>query len=183
MAYLHGMHITHRDIKLENVLLDGARNTKLVDFGFSVCSHHKRLKVFCGTPSYMAPEIVLRREYFGPPVDIWSLGVLLYALLCGRFPFSASNYPSLYRKIARGRFQMPEYLSHSVRDLLTGMLCLDPMKRYTVAQIKRHPWCNAAANKPVSPKRHVKHLISENPADDLDPQVRQSAATYSTEQL
>ena len=95
--------VTHRDIKLENVLFADNKDIKLIDFGFStVCQPGKRLKVFCGTPSYMAPEIVRRTEYEGKPVDMWSLGILLYALLCGCFPFRAKSYPDLYRRIARG---------------------------------------------------------------------------------
>ena len=86
---LHKNGIIHRDIKLENILLDETRTrVKLIDFGFSTCiPHEKKVKIFCGTPSYMAPEIVSKIEYAGPPADIWALGVLLYALLCGRFPF------------------------------------------------------------------------------------------------
>eukprot|EP01035_Chromulina_nebulosa_P020996 gene20996-27209_t len=113
--------VTHRDIKLENVLFtnSNANNTntntsdiKLIDFGFStVCQPGKRLKVFCGTPSYMAPEIVRRQEYEGKSIDMWSLGILLYALLCGCFPFRAKSYPDLYRRIARGIFTIPEELS------------------------------------------------------------------------
>ena len=81
--------MTHRDIKLENVLLDrSCRIVKLIDFGFSTCvPNDKKIKLFCGTPSYMAPEIVMKEEFRGPPADIWALGVLLYALLSGKFPF------------------------------------------------------------------------------------------------
>ena len=87
--YCHEIRVTHRDIKLENILLDETKTVvKLIDFGFSTCIPHDRLvKIFCGTPSYMAPEIVSKIEYSGPPADIWALGVLLYALLCGKFPF------------------------------------------------------------------------------------------------
>ena len=83
---MHQRNVTHRDIKLENILLDETRTrVKLIDFGFSACIPYE--KKVCGTPSYMAPEIVSKIEYSGPPADIWALGVLLYALLCGRFPF------------------------------------------------------------------------------------------------
>ena len=87
--YLHQRNVTHRDIKLENILLDETRTrVKMIDFGFSTWfPHEKKVKIFCGTPSYMAPEIVSKIEYSGPPADVWALGVLLYALLCGRFPF------------------------------------------------------------------------------------------------
>lgn len=89
MYYCHQRNVTHRDIKLENILLNEAKNqVKLIDFGFSTCiPNDKKIKLFCGTPSYMAPEIVSKKEYCGPPADVWALGVLMFALLCGRFPY------------------------------------------------------------------------------------------------
>lgn len=163
----------HRDVKLENILFDSNRNVKLSDFGFSVHSKDKRLKIFCGTPSYMAPEIVMRREYKGRPVDVWSLGVLLYAMLCGCFPFTASNYPNLYKRIIRGQFRVPEYLTHTVRDLLRCMVCVDPAKRYTMQQVRRHPWSSGSERLP-KPLPNVTHLVSDNPSDDLDSTVLDS---------
>eukprot|EP00611_Tribonema_gayanum_P016801 TRINITY_DN2921_c0_g1_i4.p1 TRINITY_DN2921_c0_g1~~TRINITY_DN2921_c0_g1_i4.p1 ORF type:complete len:843 (-),score=157.03 TRINITY_DN2921_c0_g1_i4:998-3451(-) len=94
VEYLHVREIVHRDLKLENILLDEARNVKLVDFGFATSvAQGRRLHVFCGTPSYIAPEIIKRTDYAGKPVDIWSLGIVLYALLCGCFPFSVPRIP------------------------------------------------------------------------------------------
>ena len=86
VAYMHNQNIVHRDIKLENVLFDQSHNAKLIDFGFSVYAKDKKLRMFCGTPSYMAPEIVKRGEYRGKPVDMWSLGVIVFILLVGRLP-------------------------------------------------------------------------------------------------
>lgn len=84
IRYCHNRCITHRDIKLENVLLDDANNVKVIDFGFSTSiPNERKVKIFCGTPSYMAPEIVQKTEYRGPPADIWALGVLLFTILCG----------------------------------------------------------------------------------------------------
>eukprot|EP00826_Nyctotherus_ovalis_P023616 TRINITY_DN1815_c0_g2_i19.p2 TRINITY_DN1815_c0_g2~~TRINITY_DN1815_c0_g2_i19.p2 ORF type:complete len:171 (-),score=38.47 TRINITY_DN1815_c0_g2_i19:17-529(-) len=82
VEYCHKLNVTHRDIKMENILLDTNLNAKLIDFGFSICSAPtQQLKIFCGTPSYMAPEVVSRKEYLGPPSDMWSMGVLLYLSL------------------------------------------------------------------------------------------------------
>ena len=83
LAYLHQRCVTHRDIKLENIIIDKKGIIKLIDFGFCCANAPDvRLKVFCGTPSYMCPEIVMKREYYGPPTDIWTSGILLYAMLC-----------------------------------------------------------------------------------------------------
>jgi len=101
LIYLHSINVTHRDIKLENIILsEDLKYIKLIDFGFSICIlPHKKLKIYCGTPSYMAPEIVWKREYYGPPTDIWAAGVLLYTMLEGIFPFRGSSDWDLYKKI------------------------------------------------------------------------------------
>eukprot|EP01039_Chlorochromonas_danica_P001015 gene1015-1101_t len=180
--YLHGLGVSHRDIKLENVLFANEREIKLIDFGFStVCQPGKKLKVFCGTPSYMAPEIVRRLEYEGKPVDIWSLGILLYALLCGCFPFRAKAYPDLYRRIARGAFTIPEELSAPVKDLLRQLLTVDVDQRMTAHNALRHPWLQGQLlNAPNMDKmrQEMTILISEKPADDLDEQVLSELQTY-----
>ena len=138
---------------------------KLTDFGFSVYTKDHRLKVFCGTPSYMAPEIVMRREYYGFPVDVWSLGVLLYAMLCGCFPFTANSYPNLYKKIARGQFSMPKPLSQSVRDLLRRMLCVNPPKRATMNQVRRHQWTVAGEIYVPKKANEAPLLVADNPSE------------------
>ena len=167
IAYLHTLNIVHRDIKLENILIDGKKNIKITDFGFSVYVQQKKLKIFCGTPSYMPPEIVMRREYYGPPVDCWSLGVLLYATLCGCFPFTANSYPNLYKKIARGQWRAAHSMSQSVSDLLRRMLTVDASKRIDMKQVCRHQWTKSGnAYVPMKPSQ-LSHLVSENPADDL----------------
>lgn len=168
--YMHSMDIIHRDIKLENVLLDSNRNIKLIDFGFSVFVRDKKLRIFCGTPSYMAPEIVQRKEYNGKPVDLWSIGVLTYACLCGCFPFTAKTYPELYKKIVRGQYRMPDHLSRGARDFIRCLLVIDSDKRYTVAQARSHPWVQGAA--PTKrPLPSESHLVSNDAADDLDEEV------------
>lgn len=88
MKYIHSQNIVHRDLKLENILIDDRNNLKLIDFGFSVhIGPDQKLKIFCGTPSYMAPEIVQKKEYSGYATDIWSMGIILFVLLNGHFPF------------------------------------------------------------------------------------------------
>ena len=98
------------------------------------------MHIFCGTPSYMSPEIVLRKGYKGPPTDIWALGVVLYAILCGTFPFKGSNIKELYTHITQGLISFPSYISHSSRSLISQMLSLDPDKRPNIGKILNNPW-------------------------------------------
>jgi serine/threonine protein kinase len=122
----------------------------------------------------MAPEIVRRVEYEGKPVDIWSLGILLYALLCGCFPFRAKAYPDLYRRIARGTFAIPDELSAPVKDLLRQLLTVDPEQRITSHAALRHSWLQVQyINAPNMDKlrQEMTTLISEKPAEDLDEQA------------
>lgn len=122
----------------------------------------------------MAPEIVRRAEYEGKPVDMWSMGILLYALLCGCFPFRAKAYPDLYRRIARGTFPMPEELSAPVKDLLRQLLNVDAQTRINAHSAIRHSWLQVQLiNSPNMDKirQETAILISDKPADDLDDEV------------
>lgn len=154
IEYLHAQGIIHRDIKLENVLFaDEKRDVvKLVDFGFAVVvpDPWRRLRIFCGTPSYMAPEICQRREYYGRPVDVWSLGVLLYAMVVGRFPFSGKTYPDLYKRIVAGQLAFPDHVSNSARDLLRRMLTVDATRRLSLANVATHPWVTVGLPAPTA---------------------------------
>ena len=139
IEYCHKLNVTHRDIKMENILLDENQNAKLIDFGFSICSTPtQHLKVFCGTPSYMAPEVVSRKEYLGPPSDMWSMGVLLYMMTTGNFPFKGLTDRELFRNIMRGSFVYPSHLSMSAKSLINKMLTLNPNKRGTASQVYQY---------------------------------------------
>lgn len=133
LAYLHERNVTHRDIKLENIIIDTKKGTiKLIDFGFCCCtSPDIKLKVFCGTPSYMCPEIVMKKEYIGPPTDIWAAGILFYAMLCGQFPFRGASDKELYKKIAKGQFSFPEHVSREAACFINKMLVVNPTSRMT----------------------------------------------------
>jgi len=144
IKYLHDRHIVHRDVKLENLLLDENGTVKIIDFGFStIVPPGKRLKIFCGTPSYMAPEIVARKEYSGFCADIWAVGVLLYALLCGSFPFRGQNDRDLYRKIVRGVFHVPDLVTDGARSLLSRVLTPDMTRRPGVDDVLADAWFSA----------------------------------------
>jgi MAP/microtubule affinity-regulating kinase len=133
--------VAHRDIKLENVLLDARGNVKLIDFGFSTCiPNDKKVKLFCGTPSYMAPEIVSKTEFCGPPTDIWATGVLLYTFFNGCFPFRGQNDKELYKKICSGDFVIPDYVPRGAGDILKKMIRVKAEDRLTSAELYCEPW-------------------------------------------
>jgi len=98
------------------------------------------LKTSCGSPDYAAPEVISGNCYAGPEVDVWSCGVILYTLLCGNLPFDDDNIPDLFRKIKNADYTFPSHLSESTRDLISRMLEVDPLKRMTINEIRRHPW-------------------------------------------
>ncbi|KAM6306645.1 5'-AMP-activated protein kinase catalytic subunit alpha-1-like [Podargus strigoides] len=139
--YCHRHMIVHRDLKPENVLLDAHMNAKIADFGLSnMMSDGEFLRTSCGSPNYAAPEVISGRLYAGPEVDIWSSGVILYALLCGTLPFDDDHVPTLFKRICDGIFYTPQYLNPSVISLLKHMLQVDPMKRATIENIREHEW-------------------------------------------
>ena len=111
VAHLHENNIFHRDIKMENILVSKTKCVKLIDFGFSILSPKKRLRLFCGTPSYMSPEIVLKKEYRGGPADVWAIAVVLFTIYCGSFPFRSPIERELYRKITKGLYVYPHQVS------------------------------------------------------------------------
>ncbi|KAM3273509.1 hypothetical protein ACQJBY_043008 [Aegilops geniculata] len=141
VEYCHRNMVAHRDLKPENLLLDSKYNVKLADFGLSNVMHDGHfLKTSCGSPNYAAPEVISGKLYAGPEVDVWSCGVILYALLCGTLPFDDDNIPKLFKKIKGGIYILPSHLSALARDLIPRMLVVDPMKRITIREIREHPW-------------------------------------------
>jgi serine/threonine protein kinase len=147
LEYCHSQGIAHHDIKLENTLIDQTTNRiKLIDFGFaSNISCGKKIKVFCGTPSYMSPEIMVHKGYYGPPVDIWAAGVLLYKLLTGTFPFKSPSDKELCKQIMRGHYIVPDYISLSAKQLLSKMLTVDPQKRPRACDLLKDPWFRSSS--------------------------------------
>ncbi|XP_009134629.1 SNF1-related protein kinase catalytic subunit alpha KIN10 isoform X1 [Brassica rapa] len=141
VEYCHRNMVVHRDLKPENLLLESKCNVKIADFGLSnVMRDGHFLKTSCGSPNYAAPEVISGKLYAGPEVDVWSCGVILYALLCGTLPFDDENLPHLYKKIKGGIYTLPSHLSAGARDLIPKMLVVDPMKRATIAEIRQHHW-------------------------------------------
>ena len=143
IEYLGKIRVAHRDLKPENLLIDSNDNLKIADFGLSnMYKHNELLSTACGSPCYAAPEMLAGEKYFGLSADIWSSGIILYTMLCGRLPFEDKNNEILYKKIKEGNFKIPEFLSENAKDFLQKILVVDPKKRYNISQIKKHPWFN-----------------------------------------
>ncbi|CAK9173323.1 unnamed protein product [Ilex paraguariensis] len=149
VSYCHAMEICHRDLKLENTLLDGspAPRLKICDFGYSKSGLlHSQPKSTVGTPAYIAPEVLSRKEYDGKIADVWSCGVTLYVMLVGAYPFEDPEDPRNFRKtigrIMTVQYSIPDYVrvSADCRHLLSHIFVANPSKRITLPEIKKHPW-------------------------------------------
>uniref|UniRef100_A0A8C9TVT0 non-specific serine/threonine protein kinase n=1 Tax=Scleropages formosus TaxID=113540 RepID=A0A8C9TVT0_SCLFO len=141
VEYCHNRHVVHRDLKAENLLLDGHMNIKIADFGFgNFFQPGEPLATWCGSPPYAAPEVFEGQQYEGPQLDIWSMGVVLYVLVCGALPFDGPSLPVLRQRVLEGRFRIPYFMTEDCEHLIRRMLVLDPSKRLTVTQIKEHRW-------------------------------------------
>jgi serine/threonine protein kinase len=141
LAHIHCRSVIHRDVKLDNILLDCEKGVKICDFGVSkIIKKGQVIAEQCGTPAYLAPEIIIDKGYEGFFVDIWSLGVLLYAMLCGTVPFKAQNLEDLHKLILKGEFTFACDLSQEAQSLIKSMLKLEPKARITIPQTLAHAW-------------------------------------------
>ena len=139
LSYLHKNNICHRDLKLDNILIDDKMNIKLIDLGYSMYSNDNTyLNFFGGNINYLAPEILKKREYNGSAVDVWNIGIILYYLLCGCFPFK--NNDQLFENINKGNILFPDNLSLGVKELIQKMLCVNPVSRITTNKILKNEW-------------------------------------------
>ncbi|OAD79190.1 hypothetical protein PHYBLDRAFT_100646, partial [Phycomyces blakesleeanus NRRL 1555(-)] len=137
----HQQGIVHRDLKLENILLDADNNAKLCDFGFArYAENNQFLETFCGSLAYSAPEVIMCQKYTGPATDVWSLGVILFTLLAGELPFDDDSEIIIQRKIRNVDYEIPSYFSPEAADLIQRLLQLDPLERPTIDQVANHPW-------------------------------------------
>lgn len=148
--FCHSRGVSHRDLKPENLLLDENGNLKVSDFGLSALpeqlQHDGLLHTQCGTPAYVAPEVLRNRGYNGACTDIWSCGVILYVLLTGQLPFQHENMMKMYQRIFKADYHVPSWVSGDARRLISKLLVVDPSKRISIAEILRHPWMKKGAS-------------------------------------
>ncbi|CAR27794.1 hypothetical protein ZYGR_0N02800 [Zygosaccharomyces rouxii] len=141
LQYLHANNIVHRDLKIENIMISTSGEIKIIDFGLSnMFDPRTQLHTFCGSLYFAAPELLKASPYVGPEVDVWSFGVVLYVLVCGKVPFDDENSSVLHEKIKQGKVDYPQHLSIEVISLLSKMLVVDPRKRASLKQVVEHHW-------------------------------------------
>lgn len=150
LDYIHKNSLVHRDLKIENIMIDQNDNVKIIDFGLSNFYDNKRfLQTFCGSLYFAAPELLMGKSYNGPEVDVWSLGVVLYVMLCGKVPFDDESVRDLQNKIKEANYILTVPLSPSATDLLSKILVSDSSIRLTVTEILKSEWVNCQYKIPV----------------------------------
>ncbi|KAK2750520.1 serine/threonine-protein kinase KIN2 [Onygenales sp. PD_40] len=156
LDYCHRNNIVHRDLKIENILISKTGDIKIIDFGLSnLFSPKGQLKTFCGSLYFAAPELLQARQYTGPEVDVWSFGIVLYVLVCGKVPFDDQSMPQLHAKIKKGVVEYPQGLSSDCRHIISRMLVTDPKQRASLNEIITHPWMTKGFNGP--PENYLPH--------------------------
>jgi BR serine/threonine kinase len=175
LEYLHAHGICHRDLKPENILLDEHDHIKIADFGFARWMRSNIAETSCGSPHYAAPEVVRGLKYDGRIADMWSCGVILFALLAGKLPFDDPSIRTLLAKVKSGKYVMPTFFEEPVRDLISRMLHVDVTQRITMRQLKEHPVFRVGL-----PERYVvpqplpiPHLTEPVPEDEIGDRIRQ----------
>nr|XP_023857883.1 serine/threonine-protein kinase BRSK2 [Salvelinus alpinus] len=176
LDFCHSHSICHRDLKPENLLLDEKNNIRIADFGMaSLQVGDSLLETSCGSPHYACPEVIRGEKYDGRKADVWSCGVILFALLVGALPFDDDNLRNLLEKVKLGVFHMPHFIPPDCQNLLRGMIEVDATKRLTLEQIQKHNWYIAGKNEP-EPEQPVprKVAIRTLSTEEIDPDVLES---------
>ncbi|XP_026992689.1 serine/threonine-protein kinase BRSK2 isoform X6 [Tachysurus fulvidraco] len=177
LDFCHSHSICHRDLKPENLLLDEKNNIRIADFGMaSLQVGDSLLETSCGSPHYACPEVIRGEKYDGRKADVWSCGVILFALLVGALPFDDDNLRNLLEKVKLGVFHMPHFIPPDCQNLLRGMIEVNAAKRLTLEQIQKHTWYIGGKNEP-EPEQPVPRKVAIRTlpsAEDIDPDVLES---------
>ncbi|CAM4527607.1 unnamed protein product [Leuciscus chuanchicus] len=177
LDFCHSHSICHRDLKPENLLLDEKNNIRIADFGMaSLQVGDSLLETSCGSPHYACPEVIRGEKYDGRKADVWSCGVILFALLVGALPFDDDNLRNLLEKVKLGVFHMPHFIPPDCQNLLRGMIEVDATKRFTLEQIQKHTWYIGGKNEP-EPEQPVPRKVAIRmlpSTEDIDPDVLES---------
>uniref|UniRef100_V9KF17 BR serine/threonine-protein kinase 2-like protein n=1 Tax=Callorhinchus milii TaxID=7868 RepID=V9KF17_CALMI len=177
LDFCHSHSICHRDLKPENLLLDEKNNIRIADFGMaSLQVGDSLLETSCGSPHYACPEVIRGEKYDGRRADVWSCGVILFALLVGALPFDDDNLRQLLEKVKRGIFHMPHFIPPDCQSLLRGMIEVDAGRRLSLEHIQKHSWYQGGKNEPepeqpMARKVSIRRLQS---VSDIDPDVLDS---------
>ncbi|XP_063985696.1 serine/threonine-protein kinase BRSK2 isoform X1 [Diachasmimorpha longicaudata] len=181
LDFCHSHNICHRDLKPENLLLDEKNNIKIADFGMaSLQPAGSMLETSCGSPHYACPEVIRGEKYDGRKADVWSCGVILYALLVGALPFDDDNLRQLLEKVKRGVFHIPHFVPPDCQNLLRGMIEVNPDKRLTLAEINRHIWVTAAGKGELELELSMMEVVQTHvlpSVEAIDPDVLQAIAS------
>lgn len=179
--FCHKHCVCHRDLKPENLLLDRKMNIKVADFGMASLQvgDNAMLETSCGSPHYACPEVIRGEKYDGRKADVWSCGVILYALLVGALPFDDENLRTLLEKVKKGHFSIPVFIPTDVQEMIKGMITVDPGKRITMEEVKRHPFLTSFKNE-LAPEPHVVDIVKTEvipSRDEIDPDVLHSMSS------
>ncbi|EYU28098.1 hypothetical protein ABFS82_13G095400 [Erythranthe guttata] len=180
VSFCHARGVYHRDLKPENILLDEDGNLKVSDFGLSAISEQIKqdglFHTFCGTPAYVAPEVLARKGYDAAKVDIWSCGVILFVLMAGYLPFHDQNVMAMYKKIYKGEFRCPRWFSPELSRLLTRLLGTNPETRMTIPEIMDNKWFKKGF-------KHVKFYIEDDKLCNINDDVNYDIGSLSDQSL
>lgn len=178
--FCHSRGVSHRDLKPENLLLDDNEDLKVSDFGLSALPEQLwndgLLHTQCGTPAYVAPEVLRKKGYDGAKADIWSCGVILFVLLSGYLPFQAENVMKMYRKVFKAEYEFPPWFSTDAKQLISKLLVSDPEKRISIPEIMQNPWFHKGFSKPIA--FSIQEPVGENNFEEMELATKSSSPPF-----